>query len=382
MEEILKIRNKIKIVKSKKERNPGIDIIRLIGMYGVIINHILYIHGGANKYPKYSKYLKLLHIATGWHINGFALISGIVGYKSYKYYNLLYLWMNLVFYSFAIYLYFCLFRKKDIITEDISKYFYPIIIRRYWYFTSYFGMYLFLPIINKGIEFLTQNEFKIVVISTISLFVFWKDIKNPTMDVFGFNGGSSLIWLLTYFLTGAYIGKYKKDYFGCKKYIFCAISINCYITSTYIYFKLYLNARYSRNSYIVNIFKQMCTDRYDGVIKVIQSIAITSFFLQIKYNKYVTKILSFLGPLSFGIYLIHENRIVKKHILKYLFLNEPDNISLNSAIILVLLKALKIFIICIVIDYFRLLLFDFLRIRKVCIFLDLIIRKLLKNIPF
>ena len=89
-----------------------------------------------------------------------------------------------------------------------------------------------------------------------------------------------------------------------------------------------------------------------------------------------------MGPLSFGIYLIHESRIVRKHILKYLFLNEPDNISLNSAIILVLLKALKIFFICIVIDYFRLLLFDFLRIRKVCIFLDLIIRKLLKNIPF
>lgn len=72
-------------------------------------------------------------------------------------------------------------------------------------------MYLFLPIINKGIEFLTLNEFKIVVISTISLFVFWKGIKNPTMDVFVFNSGSSLIWLLTYFLTGANIGKYRKD---------------------------------------------------------------------------------------------------------------------------------------------------------------------------
>ena len=98
------------------------------------------------------------------------------------------------------------------------------------------------------------------------------------MDVFGFNGGSSLIWLLTYFLTGAYVGKYRKDYFGCKKYIFCVLSINFNITSTYIYFKLYLNERSSRNSYIVNIFKQMCTDHYGGVIKVIQSIAIISFF--------------------------------------------------------------------------------------------------------
>jgi 5'-AMP-activated protein kinase catalytic alpha subunit len=43
-----------------------------------------------SKYSKYSRYLKIIHILTGWHINGFALISGIVGYKSYGYANLFY----------------------------------------------------------------------------------------------------------------------------------------------------------------------------------------------------------------------------------------------------------------------------------------------------
>ena len=181
------IKNNNKII---KKRNPGIDIIRLIGMYGVIINHILYVHGGVRKYRKYEKYLKILHITTGWHIDGFALISGIIGYKSCKYYNLLYLWIDIVFYSYAIHFYFYLFRKKAFLLDDISKYLFPIILKRYWYFTSYFGMYLFIPVINKGIEVLTKYELLFVVTSTISLFVVLRDIKNPSMDIFNLSNGN------------------------------------------------------------------------------------------------------------------------------------------------------------------------------------------------
>ena len=43
----------------------------------------------------------------------------------------------------------------------------PILFQKYWYFTKYFGMYLFLPVINKGIEGLTRSELRIVVISII-----------------------------------------------------------------------------------------------------------------------------------------------------------------------------------------------------------------------
>ena len=69
-------------------------------------------------------------------------------------------------------------------------------------------MYLFLSVINKGIGFLSDIEFRTVVISTIALFIFWKDMKSPIKDVFYMNDGSSMIWLLTFYLTGAYIGKY------------------------------------------------------------------------------------------------------------------------------------------------------------------------------
>ena len=36
--------------------------------------------------------------------------------------------------------------------------FFPVIFYKYWYFSEYFGMYLFLPVINKGLSILNQNE--------------------------------------------------------------------------------------------------------------------------------------------------------------------------------------------------------------------------------
>lgn len=102
------IKNITRIMNSylkKKERNSGIELMRIIGMYSILIGHII---GHSNLLKKYKNYrgLKLHHISCYWHINSFALISGIIGYKGYKYSNLLYLWISVVFYSSIIYFFF------------------------------------------------------------------------------------------------------------------------------------------------------------------------------------------------------------------------------------------------------------------------------------
>ena len=125
-------------------------------MYGTLINHIIYVYGVDGKYHQYTKSLRLFHILLCWHNNGLALLSGIVGYKTNKYSNLLYLWLFVSFYNVVIRLYFIKVRKEFVRNPDTPKYFYPIIYRRYWYFTAYFGMYLFLPAVNKGISILKK----------------------------------------------------------------------------------------------------------------------------------------------------------------------------------------------------------------------------------
>ena len=93
-------------------------------------------------------------------------------------------------------------------------------------------------------------------------------------------------------------------------------------------------------------------------------------FLHINYNKYLTKIICFRDPLVFGIYLVLINSIVNQNILRHIFDNENKYISLYSAMILISLKGLKVFVISIIIDFFRYILFNFLRIKKLCMFLE------------
>ena len=79
-----------------KKRYPDIDLIRILGMYAIVFHHVL-LHGKAlSKYSKYKK-LHLANIYSYWHVCSFALVSGIVGYKTNKYSNLLYIWLWALF---------------------------------------------------------------------------------------------------------------------------------------------------------------------------------------------------------------------------------------------------------------------------------------------
>ena len=205
--------------KKIKIRNPGIDLVRMLAMYAIIIHHFIFFGDLNNKYRKYPE-IRLINILTFWHVSSFALISGIVGYKSHKYSNLLYLWLQVYFYSFGIYLIVKKFKPKWIDRQKKYECLFPVMFSHYWYFTQYFGMYLILPVVNKGLSILTKTELKILVISTLAIYIILKDYLVPQFDIFVMKGGYSVLGLLIFYITGAYIGKYNtKKYNGIKKII-------------------------------------------------------------------------------------------------------------------------------------------------------------------
>ena len=89
--------------------------------------------------------------------------------------------------------------------------FFPVLTRQYWYFTIYFGTYLFLPIFNKGIENINKSQLKISLITLICIFIVLKDYLIPDLDTFRMHRGYSIVWYLIFYATGAYFGKYKED---------------------------------------------------------------------------------------------------------------------------------------------------------------------------
>ena len=113
------------------------------------------------------------------------------------------------------------------------------------------------------------------------------------------------------------------------------------------------------------------------MIKYTQAISLSLLFLQLKYNDYLSKLITFFGHLTFGVYLIHINPIVSNNYLSKIMNGESYYLTSNEVIQMFILKSIKIFIVCIIIDYFRHLLFTILKIRKICIFAEKIFFKII-----
>ena len=372
--------NKIKNNDNKRKiRNPGIDLVRILSMYAIIIHHILYF---GNLFIKYNKYkeLVLMNISCFWHVNSYALISGYIGYKSHKYSNLLFLWICVLFYSLSITYFFEKYKSEMNIDKIQFKDYFPVNFEKYWYFTKYFGMYLFLPVINKGIASMTNSDLRIVVISLIFIYVILKDMINPKKDIYRIRNGNSVLWLLIYYIIGAYFGKFKKELNGINRIILIVFCTFVFYFSTSICFYFLNFPLDNLKGYFaikaMKILKQLFVLRVSSVPMILQSISITLILTHINYNKYLSKIISFLGPLTFGVYLIHNNPIVINKIFKKFFENRPYNLSLYSIIKSVLIKGIKIYGICLIIDYLRLILFNLLRFKKICIFFEKCIYKI------
>ena len=141
--------------------------------FSIVVFHFLDFSNAYKYFKRHERILRLIYSFIIWHNNAFILISGIVGYKTNKYSNLLYLWLIVVFYSEGMYKYILQYEKGFRINQNINTLDFPMVFNLYWYFTTYFGMYLFLPVLNKGIAQLSKYEFRLVVMSTLGISFKW-----------------------------------------------------------------------------------------------------------------------------------------------------------------------------------------------------------------
>lgn len=333
---------------------------------------ILHINNGSKlltinyNFPKF-KSVWFLEIMSFWGVDGFGIISGLFGYKQYKFSNLIYLWILTLFYStiFSFYLY--IINKNENTKKILFLSFFPLLIRRHWYVNSYFCMYIFLPFINYGINNLQKTTFRNLII----FFIFFYSIYNicgaiilgKTSYPF-LNDGYSSIWLSILYIIGAYLEKYKlNNNLSFFSYFFWII---IYLLSSFFSFEIFYILLKSKNKIIpYKIFIN-----YLSPTTLLQSISLIFIFSGLKINNIlIKKIISFFAPLTFSTTLIHirlfDNFKYIKILLKWISQFKP---SYNFFKIYGI--AIIVYIICSFIDYLRLLLFKFLKIKELCKFLE------------
>ena len=189
-------------------RNYGIDLLRLLAMFFVVLLHQLLLSGGLEPggLPQVYGVFWLLEVMAYGATDLFALISGYVGYrekgKRHKPSNLLFLWAQGIFYGVAVALLFCALSPWPVGWRDVLQGAFPLLTNRYWYLTAYMGLFFFMPVLDAAVRGLSSKTLARLFGAMTVVFSFV-----PTFTWVNFNlaEGYSLIWLMILYFFGAVI---------------------------------------------------------------------------------------------------------------------------------------------------------------------------------
>lgn len=345
-----------------KEHLDGIDLLKIIAMYMVVVGHML-VHGGLlnTVTPYSSQYWAawLMEVTVYCAVDCFVLASGYLISSSFaKFSRLLELWLQVVFYSLliAVFMAWKFADVRDNIT--IINILFPITYKEYWYLTAYFGLYFLIPVFNAALNGLSQKQMRSVLLCISLFFVVIPTIANQ--DPYSMNQGYSMIWLCVLYLLGGYIAKYH-TFENTKK----SILLLGFMLSTMATFLCILS-----NNLWEMPSRGWALASYTSPTVLLAAIFLFSFCRKIKFRGYFQKLIRFMGGASIGILLLQDNHLIRS---KYI---EGSTIGLSNknAIIMaggVLLLSLIIYIACFGVDMLRRQLFKYLHVKEICQQFDL-----------
>lgn len=354
------------------ERNYGIDLLRIVSMFFVAVLHV-FNYGGI----LYRVCLPYSHFYIVWFVeicaycavNCYALISGYVGIKSkFKYANILNLYLTAIFYTLAITGIFYIFVPGTVGKIDFIKALFPFGFGHYWYFTAYFCMFFFIPVFNHIINTMDRNSACTLIVSLIGVLSILPTIFNK--DIFHTKDGYSAVWLGALYLIGAYISKYDVGKNIGKVSLFGLYLLAVLITWTVKTAMTVLAAGgYPTDDY-ANIFVE-----YTSPTILVTGVCLLLLFSKLQPGSIQKKFIGFFSPLAFSVYLIHEEPLIRENIVRDSFvwtLYEGPWFLLAVVIV----SAFLIWFGCSLLDIPRHYLFKLLHIKRLCIKIEELFKKI------
>lgn len=192
------------------KRNYGIDLLRLVLMYMVVLLHVLGAGGVLRAAePLSGQYAGayLLEALAFCAVNGYGMITGYVSYgKKWRLAGLGQLWLQVLVYALGISACVWLFRPEYFSLGQLVTYTFPAYRAVYWYFSSYVGLFFLIPVLNRILESATEKQARRAMLAAIVMIGII-----PTglgMDPFNLQWGYSTAWLACLYLIGGCIRKF------------------------------------------------------------------------------------------------------------------------------------------------------------------------------
>lgn len=336
------------------ERNYGIDLLRMVAMFMVIILHILFKGGVIPSYETKSADFEtawFLEIAALCAVNCYALISGYVGYNAkYRYSNIINLWLRVLFYTITITAAFAYFLPQTVGTTQWIGALFPATTRQYWYFTAYLGLFIFIPLLNQGVRNLNQGPLKLVLAGMFILFSLQQTISQT--DVFSMNKGYSSFWLLPMYILGAYIRKY-----DALHGVTIPKALSGYLGMVILTWGTRLILEFTTLHFLGEQKWECILVEYTSPTILAAAVFLFALFekLPIRGDGTAARVITFFSASSFSVYIIHANPLVWVYIIANRF-KDYTTLSLPVMVLSVLGTALAIYLLCTLLDLVRRLL--------------------------
>lgn len=331
-------------------RDTNFELLRIIAMLMIVTLHFN-CHGKVMYYVEpFSKkyyYTFFIEYASLIAVNLYVMISGYYMIKSkFKAKKIIKIYLQVLFYSGFIYLLLLSLGQVKFSKTELINSLLPLITNQYWFITAYIGLYVLIPFINKLANSLNKKEYiTLLIILTICLSII-KTIY-PTNDIMN---GSGIIWFVYLYLLAGYIRIYFDKKISNYKLLLLYLAIiviqiairNIAIKSQMTIVKTYTYTSYN-NSWFFTL---------------IETLAVFLLFRNIKIkNEKINKAITAVAPLTFGVYLIHDNKYLRtvlwdKILHPITYLNNGSALVIATAV-----DVLLIFIICCIIEKIRQVIF-------------------------
>lgn len=298
------------------DRNYGIDLLRLVAAFYIVVLHTLGIGGvfEATTPGSYQNSIcRLLIIVTFSAVNIFGIISGYVGYRESErkisFSGYLPIWLTVVLYCVFFTGIFRFFLPDAITSKDLAASFFPVTNNLYWYFSSYTFVYFLSPFLNKILRYSSKTELNLLFFLICCVFVFLEYLDEP----FNMLGGYSAIWLLLLYLIGGII---KKQQIGRNMPTY-TIFIAILLINIIFY---YLSASKSALTFGIFTFNFDIFYSYVHPFYFAAAILHVILFSRFTFPTPVNRIIRFVAPATFSIYILNTNKLLWNNFIRREFM--------------------------------------------------------------
>ncbi len=334
----------MKKLKIRQNRQSNFELLRIIAMVMIVFFHFG-MHSGFNfdtnsiTIPRL--WNQFIQIGGKLGVNLFVLISGyfLITSSKFKIAKVLKLWGQVFFYSIVIYAIFIVCGWESFNPKDFIKNMLPIIFEQWWFATSYFVLYLLSPFINVFLNHLDRETYKkMLIVMTIC----WCII--PTFTTMDFES-NDLIWFFYLYSLAGYI-KLNEQKFQAKNKTYFSIAFILILLNflTVIIFDLI--------GLKIGFFGKHATYFYH--MKRLPTLLISIFLLLAFKNTHIkqNKIINVISSATFGVYLIHDNNLVRPFLWKQVLNGE----AFSNTIALIpysIITVLMVYTVCTIIELIR-----------------------------